>query len=101
MPTGIRGVFYKETHGAKPWWIQKTIDKKRKTFYFATKDEAVQARKEDLDAKDSVKRQKIKERQALRPKRWRLTGSGNARPSPNHTARRTSRTGTIRPVRAS
>ena len=69
MPTGIRGVFYKETQGAKPWWIQKTIDKKKNFFYFATKDEAVQARKEDLDAKDAVRRQKIDERQALRPKR--------------------------------
>ena len=69
MPTGIRGVFYKETHGAKPLFIQKTIDKKRKTFALATKDEAVQARQKYLDAKDAVRRQKIEERQALRPKR--------------------------------
>ena len=69
MPTGIKGVYYNEKQGAKPWYIVKTIDKKLKSFYFATKDEAVQARKEDLDAKDAVKRQKEEERQALRPKR--------------------------------
>ena len=69
MPTGIRGVYHDEKRGAKPWSIVKTIDKKLKRFSFATEDEAVQARKEDLDAKDAVKRQKEEERQALRSKR--------------------------------
>lgn len=63
----VKGVFKFDDHNRKrPYYIWKTINKKKRRFCFDTKDEAVKAREEYQQEKEDVQRKKFEQ---LVPKR--------------------------------
>jgi hypothetical protein len=61
------GVSFREDYKSRPYRIQKTIDKKKKDFHFATKEEAIQEREAYQQAKVdefSAKRQALATKRA-------------------------------------